>query len=154
MGYYAYGYGGFSHDKDEDLDKFLETTPYKNMDELFDSIKELYGVEIGESTIYGNDTVEYDAVMEYTSYHSEDIEEMLGILAPIMEGYLALTGDDDAHWKYVLKNGTFEEFCGDIVYEDEMPNEKINAIREVLKEGCTPEEAIEKIRQIVEGGDL
>ena len=58
---------------------------------------------------------------DYDKYHEEDVEdglEKLLEIAPIKDGECNFTGEDDAHWRFVFRNGKWIEQSGRVVYED------------------------------------
>lgn len=56
----------------------------------------------------------------YSNYHDQEVKAVLNAVLPyISEGEVEYTGEDDAHWRFILKNGKWVEQNGHIVYDDE-----------------------------------
>ena len=108
MGYCAYGYGQI-YPRNNGI-------PDGALAEL-DDMDEFYVVRY-DIVHDGNDEW---FLQHEDNFHSDSAAEYLNKLAPYLEsGEVDMTGDDDAHWKYVFSKGGWAEYRGHVVYDDEV----------------------------------
>jgi len=99
MGYYATASGEVTLKPDVDPDVVMDLLDY------------LYG------ELFQND----NCIEFYTSdkYHEDDVIKTLDSLLPyITEGEVCYDGEDDTHWRFILRDGNWIEQNGHIVYDD------------------------------------
>lgn len=71
-------------------------------------------------------------------YYEADVEECLQEIAPYTEnGEIYYTGEDNLQWRFVFRNGHFDEDCGHITFDGDpaldMDEEAISAmLREIV----------------------
>lgn len=100
MGYYATAQGSVKLKRNDDGAKVLDELQY---------CYEIYDYDF-TNVCFGN----------YDKYHDEEVKAILNAILPyISEGEVEYTGDDDAHWRFILKNGKWVEQNGHVVYDDE-----------------------------------
>lgn len=60
-------------------------------------------------------------VGDYSKYYEEDATGTLTEIAPLVEsGEIEYSGEDDNHWRFIFKDGTWDEEYGSVYYESEM----------------------------------
>lgn len=100
MGYYATAQGSVKLKRRDDGAKVLE------------ELRSCYEINDYDFT--------YICFDFYSNYHEDEVEAVLNAVLPyISEGEVEYTGDDNAHWRFILKNGEWVEQNGHIVYDDE-----------------------------------
>ena len=102
MGYYASGYGVCVLKEDSDFDA------------LERDMKE-YGCCLNVEL---RSTKEFVVRAEEQKYYEDEVYHDLNILTNyITFGYIEYTGEDDNHWRIALKDGSWAETEGKVVYD-------------------------------------
>lgn len=114
---YAYGYGEFS--VKETADKKLKGKKLKET--IGEILEEVCLQEDVDVHIYGEEQRSFDFAYELEKYAGDAWEAVFEEIAAFADGKMCFTGEDDAHWKTVLKDGEVTEYSGEIVFEDELP---------------------------------
>ena len=61
------------------------------------------------------------SVGDYSKYYEDDTYEVLDKIAPLVEsGEIEYSGEDESHWRFIFKDGTWNEEYGYIHYESEL----------------------------------
>ena len=108
MGYCASGYGRIYPKKN--------TIP----DDVRKELDQMGLFVIGTPAIIDGSELMWCLEYEYDKFRSEDAYEYLDKIAPYIEsGAVEMGGEDGCNWKYVFSNGTWAEYNGRVVYDDE-----------------------------------
>ena len=114
MGYYAWGSGDIS---------FAELLNKDTSDAIEDVASEVFS--LASIREYYDETGAYsilDLDFEYDKYHDDDVwdvlEQISGI-AEVRDAYITFYGEDDCFWKFVYKDGEWDDVVGDVVFQDE-----------------------------------
>lgn len=61
------------------------------------------------------------SVGDYSKYYEDAAYEVLDKIAPLVEsGEIEYSGEDESHWRFIFKDGTWNEEYGYIHYESEL----------------------------------
>ena len=114
MGYYAWGSGEIA---------FTDLLDDDSADSIVDLASEIFPmVSIKE---YGEEDLKYSVLeldYDYDKYYDDDLWEVLnGIsdIAEVSDAYITFHGEDDCFWKFVYRDGEWDDVAGDIVWRDE-----------------------------------
>lgn len=99
MGYYADGHGWVRVKEKEYGNKVADELAYR------------YTINDREL-----DTISFDEYAKY--YETEVLNTLNAIVSYISEGEVEYTGEDEEHWRFILKDGKWEYQSGHIVYGD------------------------------------
>ena len=129
MGYCATGYGEIKL-KECDFEKLVDEANEvlkigcTSIEELMLFIGfEYYVDENEEGTIF---ELSFDG-----RYRNCEMEEFTKVLAKYTDGYIEFNGEDNTHWKFVMKNGVVEEMPGSVYYLDDPEDREF--LREKLR---------------------
>lgn len=117
MGYWAKGSGDATLKENVDRDKLREI-----LDEVIDKYCSDMEYDFDDKRIYFNEND--------THWHEEDTMKFLDALTPyITEGRAEYEGEDNCHWRYILKDDKWVDQSGMIYYTIE------DMIKELEKNG-------------------
>lgn len=127
MGYDAYG-GGTLRIKKENFHKVIEAAikhdssieEYEHIstiDDISEQISTLLGYYSFQVEFDENGNIEWVS-REYSRLSDDD--GFFASIAPYIDSLeIDYTGEDDAHWRYAIRDGEFNEYSGVIVYPDD-----------------------------------
>jgi len=143
MGYYATGSGNITF-------KVLPEDVYDKIKDALNATFE-YDGERTFKTPYGECT--YFDIWTDEKYYQEEVEETLNTvaaLADIESGELCYHGEDDSLWRFVWKDGKWQEENGEVIYSAGFSNPTIvtDAFRMYL-EKTLPALEPEKVREFL-----
>lgn len=126
MGYDAYGGGTLKirRDKfkslidaaikfDDSMNKELEKAG-NGLEDKLSRVFRLYGYELG----FDHNGDVCDVSREYERF-SDDDDFFIAITPYVEYCSINYTGEDDAHWRYVIRNGEFHEYNGVLIFPDD-----------------------------------
>lgn len=138
MGYEAYG-GGTINIKKDKFQKVIDTAIEKDQYLKEYMVRQKQDADIEQKLCsvfdyYGYEIIDFDSDGN-TEYLSRDScrlgndDQFFAAIAPYVEQMdIEMTGEDDCKWKYVIRNGEFNEYNGVVIYPDD-PEEYKNIIR-------------------------
>lgn len=118
MGYYA-SYSGSL--------KLKENIDQDDKNELYDAFEDL---EYDEKT-------KLLCISGHSKYYEDEIETALNYIKNnVEEGSIEFTGEDDCHWRFIFKNGSFTEESGYLMYDSDFPekNDFLGKIIDVIQD--------------------
>lgn len=133
MGYSANGFGSFQIRKNAkiaELEAVLDEEDIKNCFNEFCGVVLVKGVSFVEVSCYQN-------------YYEDEVLDALYKLAPFVENgsEMRFSGEDGEHWRFVLKDDSWEQEDGYIVYVGwETPPDAFTVIRDDCKIALTDDE--------------